>query len=1457
MELTSMDTLGHAESYSGRERPTAQAQARRRQINDRAVIENPLAHYTDEQLEADVKSFAERLTVDTTALLRAARVAKDIKLYDEVARNTFPGAGKDLPVQLTAEEKRALRRERDVPFSERGMWTIIITVSLAAFLQGKMIFWQSRDHEPEYKFGLNMTQPLESNDEIVSGNNLKVRPDDWKLGAANSSPFLFAAVLGCPLALPVNHYLGRKGGMIVAAILIFASSLGSAFAHTWQELFAIRLVNGIGMGLKAVSTPILASETAVGFWRGTSILAWQLWVAAGSMIGLAFNLIFDISDNKRLTFQLMVAAPLVPALALLLLVIFFCDESPRYLMRVSSPRYNPQRAYQILRKLRNTELQALRDIYLVHKSIEQEEISSKTAEPDMIPGFIKTMAGFLRQYRQLFLERRLRNALISSSTVSLAQQLCGINVLAFYSGTLFSRAGQDDRAAMYFSLGYGAVNFVFGLPAIRTIDTLGRRKWLLLTLPIMALFMLLAGVAFNIKDDTAQIGVVALFLLLFAAAYSPGLGPIPFTYASESFPLSHREAGAAFAIAVNLGFAGLLSIFFPSINSGLDDDGALYLFAGLNIVALVLVFLLLEETKRRSLEDLDLVFAVSKHKFMRHQVAEYLPWFIKHYFLRKHDIKPSLYTDLIWGSPEPSPGGGTFGVGQRPHNLSTPHHPGAVKSRLSHCPRKPFRRKPVVMSSLRLTIEDGQFRDGYGRQVVLRGLNVAADAKLPSEPDQPSHVGDDFFDGDNVKFHNRPFPKEEAHEHFSRIKRYGYNTIRYVFTWEAIEAAGPGRYDEEWIQHTIEILRIAKEYGFYVFMDPHQDVWSRFCGGSGAPMWTIYACGLNPQSFAATEAAIVHNTYPKPDEFPKMIWSTNYWRLAAATIFTMYFGGRDFAPKCIINGINIQDFLQGHFVAACAHLAKRIHEAGDLENEVIVGWESMNEPGCGLVGYADVSVIPSAQKLKKGSCPTIWQTILTGSGRACEVETWDMGGMGPYKVGRSLIDPHGEIAWLPADYDDSRYGWKRDEGWKLGECIWAQHGIWDPKTDTLLKKDYFAKNPNTGKTIDHPEFTNTYFMHSYRLYRDAIRPIHKNCIMLMQYPTLELPPQIKGTEDDDPLMGFAPHWYDGITLMTKRWNRVWNVDVVGVLRGRYWHEALSVKVGETAIRNCFKDQLASLRQEGIDRMGKHPCVMTEFGIPYDMGDKKAYKTGDYTDQSLALDANYFGAEGSGMEGHCLWVYVAKNTHQHGDLWNGEDLSVFSLDDKTLPMSPLPRSPEPRQSAENPRTSISRDVPDETKVTPDNLQRTITNPSISTEPTKDPTITNAPGLRAAEAFVRPSPVVVSGDVLQYGFDLRSCTFNLKLKAAAPPSDPAPTVVFLPEFHFPQDNCQVEVSSGKWAISMDDDEGPLVQKLKWWHGDGEQTLKVSGLVRQHNVAEGSEEDMGYLEQCQKNYANCSVM
>lgn len=127
------------------------------------------------------------------------------------------------------------------------------------------------------------------------------------------------------------------------------------------------------------------------------------------------------------------------------------------------------------------------------------------------------------------------------------------------------------------------------------------------------------------------------------------------------------------------------------------------------------------------------------------------------------------------------------------------------------------------MSQLRLRVEGQSFRDPLNREVILRGINVAGDAKYPKTPDLRSHNVQEFFEED-VSFVGRPFSLEDADIHFQRLRDWGYNAIRYIFTWEAIEHAGPGIYDEHWIDFTIGILRIAKQYNFYIFMDPHQDV---------------------------------------------------------------------------------------------------------------------------------------------------------------------------------------------------------------------------------------------------------------------------------------------------------------------------------------------------------------------------------------------------------------------------------------------------------------------------------------------------------------------------------------------------------------------------------------------------------------------------------------------------------
>lgn len=163
------------------------------------------------------------------------------------------------------------------------------------------------------------------------------------------------------------------------------------------------------------------------------------------------------------------------------------------------------------------------------------------------------------------------------------------------------------------------------------------------------------------------------------------------------------------------------------------------------------------------------------------------------------------------------------------------------------------------------------------------------------------------------------------------------------------------------------------------------------------------------------------------------------------------------------------------------------------------------------------------------------------------------------------------------------------------------------------------------------------------------------------------------------------------------------------------------------------------------------------------------------------------------------------------------------------------------------------------MTPANLKRTMTNPSImSSSQAGSGQESDTPGYRAAEAYVRPAPITAAGTITRYHFDLKRCEFNMTLKAPkAVNGNAAPTVVLLPEYHYPKDSCIVEVTSGKWEIASDEDEGGvLLQRLKWWHGDGEQTIRITGQVRKYN-SKGGDEGVGYYETLSKGAGNCVVM
>lgn len=169
-----------------------------------------------------------------------------------------------------------------------------------------------------------------------------------------------------------------------------------------------------------------------------------------------------------------------------------------------------------------------------------------------------------------------------------------------------------------------------------------------------------------------------------------------------------------------------------------------------------------------------------------------------------------------------------------------------------------------------------------------------------------------------------------------------------------------------------------------------------------------------------------------------MIWASNYYRAFGHTVWTLFFAGHAFAPKCIIDGVNIQDWLQNHFIDAVAELAKFIAKFDGLYEECILGWDSINEPGEGLIRLRDLSVVPKHQPVVLGPVPTPFENMQLAMGRAVTVPVYTFGSMGPAKTGTTTLDPKGTKLWLAPEDEATRgggkWGWKRDPGWQLGTC---------------------------------------------------------------------------------------------------------------------------------------------------------------------------------------------------------------------------------------------------------------------------------------------------------------------------------------------------------------------------------------------------------------------------------------
>jgi hypothetical protein len=646
----------------------------------------------------------------------------------------------------------------------------------------------------------------------------------------------------------------------------------------------------------------------------------------------------------------------------------------------------------------------------------------------------------------------------------------------------------------------------------------------------------------------------------------------------------------------------------------------------------------------------------------------------------------------------------------------------------------------------KLSINGTWFREiQHGRRVLLRGINLGGDTKVPF-PNGGTQYPDDFQNHTDVSFIGRPFPLEEAEEHFLRLKNWGFNCLRLLTTWEAVEHFGPKQYDIAYLDYFTSIVELAGKFGFYVFIDFHQDVWSRMTGGDGAPAWTLEKIGIDISKISESDSALVMQSkydysrtgIRQEENYPTMSWSQNYRYPANAIMWTLFFAGRDFAPKFNICGQNVQDFLQSHYLGCIQEIAHRIK---DFDHAL--GFDSLNEPSRGWIGSKmnDRGLNPDQ---KSANLPGLaWSAIdglFTSNGYTIELPFMELSILkaGFTRKEDRVINPNKISLWQNPD---------------LGDPFQIE-GAWELKDDMpfVLNNDYFCK---IGE--HEVNFDNDYMIPFIHKVSDAITNIRQDWIIFAEKEALGIGESHSFKKPLPQNTVNASHWYDLPTLVFKRFNYPITVDPF----------AKKLVFGRKGIEEMYKSQMNKIKSASSEH--KVPTLLGEFGIPFDLQEGKAYKkwkNGNreakiWKQHNLALDMMYNSIDALQIHS-TLWNYTAGNRNDLmiGDQWNQEDLSIFSSDQID-----------------------------------DSLFNKRLNP-----------FGYGSGGRAIEGFSRPYPRFTAGEPLLYKFDSKKKEFTFEYRCSSDDLG-IPTEVFIPKIHYPN-GIKVIVESGYLDYSIQENNIKLI-------------------------------------------------
>jgi SP family xylose:H+ symportor-like MFS transporter len=399
---------------------------------------------------------------------------------------------------------------------------------------------------------------------------------------------LLGCVIGAALAGPVSLRIGRRGGLLVSAVLFLFSSLGSAFPEigfgavghmgpaALGPFIAYRIIGGMGIGIASMLSPLYIAEIAPPESRGRFVTFQQIAIVAGMNLVYVVNWAIAAQGNDAWVhawgWRFMLASAAIPA-AIFLICMLGVPDTPRWF----ALRGREEEGLKVLRRLED---QGTADATMAEIRATLHERSGKLFSF----GILVVVVGVM---------------------LSIFQQFVGINAVLYYAPLMFQNMGSSTDTALLQTVVVGVANVVFTLIATATVDRWGRKPLLILGGLVMAASMLTLGFLFNAH----AVGAGALIAVIaYIAGFALSWGPVTWVLLSEIFPNIIKAKAMAIAVAAQWIANLLVSWSFKvldgssALNAMFNHGFAYWIYGGMSLLAVLFVIRFVPETKGRSLE---------------------------------------------------------------------------------------------------------------------------------------------------------------------------------------------------------------------------------------------------------------------------------------------------------------------------------------------------------------------------------------------------------------------------------------------------------------------------------------------------------------------------------------------------------------------------------------------------------------------------------------------------------------------------------------------------------------------------------------------------------------------------------------------------------------------------------------------------------------------------------------